>query len=111
MKMSNRLERQEELHRLRERYARRHKEGKACLLDEVCEPYGYTRKHAINLLGDSLPKPSGQSKSGPQPRYEPIRPVLKTIWQAAEQLCGKRLAPALELWLPHYGKHFGRLLP
>lgn len=29
----------------------------------------------------------------------------------AEQLCGKRLAPALALWLPHYGKHFNPLLP
>src|ERR1051325_1529119 len=111
MNMSNRLERQEELRRLRERYARRNKEGKARMLDEFCEHYGYTRKHAIKLLGDSLPKASGQPRPGPEPRYEPIRPVLKTIWQAAEQLCGKRLAPALALWLPHYTKNLGRLLP
>lgn len=109
--MSKELCRQEELQRLRERYARRNKEGKSRLLDEFCEQYGYERKHAIKLLGDALPKASGQPRPGSQPRYEPIRPVLKTIWQSAEQLCGKRLAPALALWLPHYGKHFGQLLP
>ncbi len=43
--------------------------------------------------------------------YEPVREVIEQIWKASEQLCGKRLAPALELWLPHYGKHFGNLLP
>jgi hypothetical protein len=111
MNMSNQLSRPQELQRLRERYARRNKEGKSRLLDEFCEHYRYTRKHAIKLLAQSLPKPSGRPRPGPEPRYEPIRPVLKTIWQAAEQLCGKRLAPALALWLPHYGKHFGPLLP
>lgn len=109
--MSNQLCRQEELQRLRERYARRNRQGKSRLLDEFCEHYGYERKHAIKLLGDSLARPAGQPRSGPEPRYEPIRPVLKAIWQAAEQLCGKRLAPALALWLPHYSKHFGQLLP
>ena len=40
-----------------------------------------------------------------------MREVFERIWEASEQLCGKRLEPALELWLPHYGKHFGGLLP
>jgi hypothetical protein len=43
--------------------------------------------------------------------YEPVREVIEHIWKASEQLCGKRLEPALELWLPHYGKHYGSLLP
>ena len=70
--MSNQLCRQEELQRLRERYARRNKQGKSRLLDEFREHYGYTRKHAIKLLGDSLARPTGQPRSGPEPRYEPI---------------------------------------
>jgi len=37
--------------------------------------------------------------------------VVERIWSLAEQLCGKRLVQALPLWLPHYPKHFGRLLP
>ncbi len=97
--------RKEELVRLRQRYAGRGKEGKTRLLDEFCAHHGYTRKHAIKLLSDGLPKASGQTRCGPEPWYEPVREVVEHIWRASEQLCGKRLAPALALWLPHYGKH------
>lgn len=105
------LSREQQLPRWRERYARRHKEGKARLLDELCEQYGYSRKHAIRLLGDTLPPPTGHAPSGAPPRYAPLRDVVAPIWRAAEQLCGKRLVAALPLWLPHYPKHFGSLLP
>lgn len=37
--------------------------------------------------------------------------ALKTLWLRSGQLCGKRLKPALPLWLNHYGKHHGRLSP
>ncbi len=109
--MPKTLNRNETLQRLRERYRRRNKEGKARLLDEFCEQHGYSRKHAIKLLGDALPKPTGQSPPGPTPKYLPVREVLETVWRHAEQLCGKRLAPALPLWLPHDAKHFNPLLP
>ena len=58
-----------------------------------------------------MPPATGPVRSGPEPVYEPVRAVVERIRRASEQLCGKRLAPALELWLPHYGKHFGGLLP
>ena len=103
--------RKEELERLQKRYAGRGKEGKTRLLDEFCEHYGYDRKHAIKLLGDRLPKGTGEVRVGAGTFYESVREVIGHIWKASEQLCGKRLAPALELWLPHYGKHFGSLLP
>lgn len=109
--MANQLDRTEQLQRLRERYAARNKDGKARMLDEFCAQHGYNRKHAIKLLGDSLPQTCGQSPPGPEPRYQAVAEVLERIWSAAEQLCGKRLAPALELWLPHYAKHFNPLLP
>ena len=42
-------------------------------------------------------------RGGPRRRYgEAERAVLKEIWLAAEQPCGKRLKAALALWLPHY---------
>ena len=104
------LSRQEQLGRLRERYANRGKEGKSRLLDEMCEEQGYSRKHAIKLLRDGLPKPRGRRR-GRESAYEPIRDVVQRIWLAAEQLCGKRLVAALPLWLPYYRQHFGRLLP
>jgi hypothetical protein len=111
MNMPNTLDRKEQLERLRERYARRNKPGRTRMLDELCEQYGYDRKHAIKLLGNSLPPPKGSAPPGPLPRYAGVREVVENIWTHAEQLCGKRLAPALALWLPHYGKHFNPLLP
>jgi hypothetical protein len=111
MKMPNQLDRQQQLLRLRERYTRRNKHGKARMLDEFCEQYGYSRKHGIKLLGHWLPKPKYQPPPGPEPKYLPVRQVLQHVWEHAEQLCGKGLAPALPLWLPHYAKHFNPLLP
>ena len=111
MNMPNQLDREDQLQRLRVRYARRNKDGKSRMLDELCEQHGYSRKHAIKLLADLLPPPKDCPRPGPEPRYLPVGEVLQHIWQAAEQLCGKRLAPALPLWLPHYAKHFNPLLP
>ncbi|HZD07379.1 MAG TPA: ISNCY family transposase [Candidatus Limnocylindrales bacterium] len=49
-------------------------------------------------------------KSGPKPIYqEEVRAVLKRIWFASDQLCGKRLKAALPHWLPHYEKEYGAL--
>ena len=97
------------LPKLRERYARRGRAGKGRMLDELCEDHGYERKYAIKLLGDAVPAPSGRAHPGPEPRYERIEPVVRAIWLAAEQPCGKRLAPALPLWLPHYQRLHGPL--
>jgi hypothetical protein len=81
------------------------------MLDEFCQQYGSERKYAAKLLGDALPAAKGADVPGPEPRYEPLREIVECIWSAAEQPCGKRLEPALELWLPHYEKHYGKLLP
>ena len=97
------------LPKLRERYARRQREGKTRMLDELCEDYGYERKYAIKLLGDAVPAPGGRTHPGPARQYERIEPVVRAIWLAAEQPCGKRLAPALPLWLPHYQRLHSKL--
>jgi hypothetical protein len=81
------------------------------MLDEFCEQYKYERKYAIKLLRDRLPARNDLVRSGPESRYQPLLEVVERIWSAAEQLCGKRLAPALGLWLPHYERHYGKLLP
>ena len=41
--------------KMRERYGRRGREARGRLLDELCELCGYGRKHAIKLLGGTLP--------------------------------------------------------
>lgn len=109
--MKRTQDRIEQLQRLRRRYCDRGKEGKSRLLDEFCEQHGYDRKYAIKLLAASSPRAPAASPPGPQPKYAPVTDVLALIWQNAEQVCGKRLAPALPLWLPHYQRHFGKLLP
>ena len=105
----NRTIKDDLLPKLRDRYARRNREGKTRMLDELCEDYDYERKYAIKLLGDTVPAPSGRAHPGPEPRYTLIEPVVRVIWLASEQPCGKRLAPALPLWLPHYQRHHGKL--
>jgi len=109
--MQRTTERNEELERLRRRYAGRGKEGKSRLLDEFCEQHGYERKYAIKLLQSQPPRAERRLPPGPEPRYEPVQEIVERIWSCAEQICGKRLAPALELWLPHYARHYGRLMP
>ena len=108
MKMSRKMK-EELLAKLQDRYSRRDREGKGRMLDELGQDFGYERKYAIRLLGGSLPLASGRPKPGPEKRYGAIEPIVRSIWLAAEQPCGKRLAPALALWLPHYERHHGRI--
>ena len=112
MKMQRKVDRREQLAVYRRRYQGRGTEGKSRLLDDFCEQYGYERKYAIKLLGGTVAAVAAQhSPPGPEPRYEPIVEVIEQVWTAAEQLCGKRLVRALPLWLPHYERHYGKLLP
>src|SRR5580700_6687630 len=97
------------LPKLRARYARRNREGKGRMLDELCEDYQYERKYAIKLLCGGLAPASGRVHSGPEPQYELIEPVVRQVWLTAEQPCGKRLAPILRQWLPFYELRHGRL--
>jgi hypothetical protein len=97
------------LPRLQGRYHGRGREGRSRMLNELCADYGYERKYAIKLLGRTLPLPSGRKKPGPAMQYAAIEPIVRAIWLTAEQPCGKRLKPALGLWLPHYERHYGRV--
>jgi len=104
--------RQEVLEQARERYGRRGRQGRGRLLDEICALCGYDRKYAIKVLGGRRPIAGcrGRRRGGSAPVYgEAERAVLKKIWLAAEQPCGKRLVAALPVWLPHYEKRYGRL--
>lgn len=108
MNMSEELKR-ECLAKLIGRYARRNREGKSRMLDELCADFEYERKYAIKLLGGGLPPVSGRVHSGPERLYEVIEPVVRPIWLNAEQPCGKRLVAILRQWLPFYELRRGRL--
>jgi hypothetical protein len=109
--MQRKLDRKKQLAVYRRRYQGRGTEGKSRLLDEFCEHYGYERKYAIKLLGGAVaPAIIKSSPPGPEPKYQAILEMVEQIWTSAEQLCGKRLVEALPLWLPHYERHYGKLL-
>ena len=104
--------RQEVLGQARERYQRRGKRARSRLLDEVCALCGYERKYASKVLSKKRPIAGrgGGRRGGSQAVYgEAEREVIKAIWLAAEQPCGKRLKAALSIWVPHYEKRQGRL--
>lgn len=91
----------EYLEKMKWRYQRRGREGRGVLLDELCEVCGYSRKHAIKLMNGSLPKATGGR--GRRATYGAVElAVIKPIWLAANQPCGKLLAPLLPLWLDHW---------
>ena len=98
---------------LRQRYGqrgRRGREARSRMLDEFCEQFGYSRKHAIKVLRAKLSAPSGRPRPGPVRVYDAdVLRVTKALWLASDQLCGKRLAPVLALWLPFYEAREGRL--
>ena len=99
--------RKEVLEQARQRYGKRGREGRRRLLDEVCELCGYERKYAIKVLRGkrAIIGSSGRKRGGSQAIYGVAeREVIKAIWLAAEQPCGKRLKAALQVWLPHYEK-------
>ena len=95
--------------KLQTRYARRGREGKTRMLDAWCEDYPYERKDAIKLRRDSVPPPSERAPPDPEPRSGLSAPIVRVLWLAAEQPCGKRLAPALPLGLPYDQRHHGQL--
>jgi hypothetical protein len=97
------------LPKLQARYARRNREGKTRMLNELCEDYEYERKYAIKLLSGGLAPAAGKVHPGPERRYGEIQSVVQYIWLQAEQPCGKRLVPILEQWLPYYERRFERL--
>ena len=84
-------QKKEWLPKLQVRYERRNREGKSRMLDELCEDYGYERKYAIKLLGDSLPVASGPGHPGPERRHGLIEPdcqrdvagLRAAVWQAS----------------------------
>jgi hypothetical protein len=78
---------------IRDRYHKASKEEKGKILDEFVKTTGYHRKAAIRLLHKA---PQGASlKRGRVAYYQPVLEPLKTIWEAADRLCSKRLQPFL----------------
>ena len=97
---------------MRGRYARRTgKMGRSVLLDEYCQSTGLERKHANKVLRGQRRRESAGGVRGARSLYTVGDiAVLKGVWLAAGQPCGKRLAgEMLGLWLGSWEKHHGTL--
>jgi hypothetical protein len=78
------------------RYAHAGRQEKGQLLDEFCELTGYSRKHALVLLGCPPPEDRPPPYRGRQPSYgEAEVALLRMCWSATDGICSKRLAPFL----------------
>ena len=77
---------------MRSRYERAEKREKGMLLTEFCSVTGYHRKAAIRLL--RRPSAVRRPQVGRPRQYGPeVRDVLRTVWEASDAICSKRLAP------------------
>ena len=93
----------ESLARLHGRYQRAGRPYRSRLLDEFCATCGYHRQAALRLLNRPLPS-APPKRPGPKRTSDPatVRPVLKAVWLASDQLCSKLLRAALPEWLEHH---------
>jgi hypothetical protein len=77
---------------------------KANLLTEFCRVTGRHRKSAIRLLRRRL-RPAPPRPGRPR-RYGPgVLALLRSVWQASDSLCGKRLAPFLPTLVKALDRH------
>lgn len=103
--------REEILERLRRRYRKAGLEHKRKLLDQAQELMGYHRKSAIRALRASPLERTPWINTGRPVHYEPkvLLPWLRSIWQATDYACGRRLVAMLPEWIPAYEAHERRL--
>ena len=79
---------------MRGRYGKASRAEKGQLLDEFTKMTGYHRKSAIRLLGGRGRPESGRKNLGRPRSYDgEMVGALKQVWEAADRICGKRLAP------------------
>lgn len=95
--------------RIYHKYRRSKAKTRSHILDELCDLTGMNRKYLIRKLNK---KKDGISKRrGVKPIYGPeiYLPIIKPIWLAADQICGKRLKVVLQDWLHFYEDEYGEL--
>jgi hypothetical protein len=85
----------EYLKAIRDRYLKGSKEEKGKILDEFTKVTGIHRKAAIKLL-NRVAERSTPKRRGRKRKYDPaVAASLKTIWEASDRLCSRRLQPFL----------------
>jgi len=95
------------LHQIKSRYKNASKAEKQRILDEFCAVCRYHRKYAIRALNRRT-TPKSSQPLGRKPTYDrsQILEPLKQLWLATDQMCSKKLAAAIPLWLPFYDEAY-----
>lgn len=89
---------------VRNRYLKAGKKDKKLMLDEFCRTTGYHRKAAIRLLRH--PSSGSNARRGRKAKYGlAVVQSLKTLWEASDRICSKRLAPFIPELLAALERH------
>ena len=75
------------------RYTGASRTEKGALLDEYVKVSIYHRKSAIRLLAGSSRNGSSSKRGRPALYGVELKDALRSVWEASDRLCGKRLAP------------------
>lgn len=78
---------------MRTRYRAASRREKGRLLDEFTAVTGYHRKSAVRLLVGRSPGAKPASMGRPRKYTDEAVVALKHVWEAADRICGRRLAP------------------
>lgn len=107
--MAKSYEKRIDWHRIYHKYRRSNLKKRSLFLDELCDLTGMNRKYLIRKLNKK--KIKSIKNRGAKPIYEPdiYLPIIKPIWLAADQICGKRLKVVLQDWLRFYEDEFGQI--
>lgn len=89
------------LEAIRERYKKSGRRQKSVILSEFCQVCGYCRKYAVRILNRKIEP--GSKRPGPAAKYDiEVCAHLKSLWEAMNKMCSKKMKAALPLWLPFY---------
>ncbi len=80
---------------IREKYRDANWTDKRKILDGFVAATGYERKYAIQLLNSDEMPVSPKNRPASQRYDEQVRQALISVWNAANQICSKRLVPFL----------------
>lgn len=81
---------------IKKRYTRSSKQKKTQILEEFCQTTGYNRSYARRVLGSKEPVGRKRKRTGKKRMYTAdVFYPLRTLWIAADGICGKRLNPYL----------------
>lgn len=89
---------------VQQRYRKAPKKEKGIILNEVVGVTGYNRKHTIAILSKKLLK-RGSVKRHRISKYQPVRWQLRKLWIISNFASGKRLVPAIPIYLDALLRH------